>query len=1317
MSYDLSRFSTQSFERFIQALAVKKFGAVTQIFGMGKDGAREATFNGKIAINNQEIWDGYTVVQAKYQQLPGKSPENVTWLIRQIDLELNKFEDKNRNLKRPDYYVLASNVRLSAAAADSAGSGEGGIDKVEGHLRRRCEKLGMKGCALWHADTLQALLDSEPAFRAGFDFWVTPGDVLTEALARLKDDSVEAFLPTYLRSHFRKARDVKTKDAGQTTSRRIFLDDIFIDLPVDQYSLFSEEFGLVFEQEVEGAAELQPDSADDSETLEIDLDDLHDDQEGEPPATIVRTVVERCADKFSRNSSSEAESTSRRRNCVVIIGGPGQGKSTLSQFLAQIYRARLLSVMPGNTDDLPELIEHVLQRAESEGIRLTGPSRFPVSVDLPVFADALSRRMQLGHPYSLLTHIAEIIPNGEGNLSVASLRRWLAAVPTIFILDGLDEVPHSSNRAEVVAAISDLTDTLNDLDADFFCLVTSRPQGYQNELSSKVFSHWDMASLDREDALRYGHQLATVLVSDEARRQEIMDSLSAAAKEEATAPLMTSPLQVSLLFALVETRNNIPKDRWTLFYRYYEILRDREIAKGGESGELIGQYRNEIDRLHYEIGYLLHLRGEESGGANSYLTENEFTGIVAAQLQRSGYEDGQEALAARIVNLATLRLVFLRCRTDGQIAFDVRSLQEFMAAARIMTSPESLIKARLRKIAGISHWLHVFKIACSKVYSSADLEELREEITAILDGLDSGDRNPEDALIMSGARLAAQMLGDGVPGQAPSAKRNLLSRAMRLVGTPDPAVPQLLQHAIDASTMKSVETLLIQHLREPGIRRDQSMRLLALLGNAENETLRQWSSALLGRWLPSENTEVLELANGRFLVKGNIRQRVFEALWRVPIAQARSWIENVEPSERLTDDGELFRRFGIKSTSLDSTRLRFDGVGPSDVSFSYRKIRNIVRPSNIPDDAHTEWKIVHSIGEFSSDPTLERLGRLATVLASQNPADIPTKELPWIVAAALKMATSSEAVAKIEAGALGQPDDWLAAENRWEEGITFDELETNVSTPLRLQPLLLRLIPTSRKFEQDEEASRLFLQKLLNIAESAASPGVYKKALRRALARYPRQAVSDHLVEYLSQRVREAVSDVDITQEVAANLSIKGGLADARIRENLRQLCSKSTSLRAIRVAGASAPELVKLFIETEERHYLVLLASVLIVENTRRRQSLIQPFSTKIESVAGDDRLTREAIHTLKLCYGVSADFTALPTLSPLIVKRLVEHGSGRSATQARFFQDFCYWRLSNDTTGLVPLHSLLSEIMEKAKSGLRDAGTFEALKLPKPV
>lgn len=1216
MPYDFSRFSPQSFERLVQAISLAKFGANTQIYGVGKDGAREATFEGSADQENGQ-WDGYVVVQAKYQENVLTPRENVRWLKRQLDLELKKFQSRSRNLRRPDYYIIASNTRLSASAADINGRGRGGIDEISDYLERWKTKIGIKGFAIWHQDALTALLDGLPSIRQTFNSWVLPGDVLSSCLLALQEVSVESCLPTYLRDQLTRNLDIKTKDAGQTTGRKVVLDQIFIDLPVNMTSvhIYSDgnaisDFLLVDEDEQEAwqpRIDLFEPGAPDFE--EIDYDAF--DEDGSEDQLFISAVLDRCSDCLAPKAIQIEDPHRRAMNRLVLLGGPGQGKSTLSQFLAQIMRARLLEKHACNSPEVEEAIGSVLARARAEGIRLSGPLRFPFAIDLPSYADALSQAQSDGRDLTLLSYVVDQVASGESGLTVPSFKKFLQSSPSAFILDGLDEIPHSGNRGEVLAHVQRLVDTCYELDADMFFLVTSRPQGYQHELDVRYWSHWELESLRREQALRFAAQLSSVLVADTARRAEISETLALAAKAEATTQLLKSPLQVSLLFALVETRNNIPNDRWTLFFRYYEILRDREIAKGGANGALIGNYRTIIDRLHYEAGYLLHVRAENTGHANAHFSPSELTQVLLGLLVSSGYEDDLEELAGRITELATTRLVFLRARTEGQIAFDVRSLQEFMAAARIMASPELKIRDRLREIAGLSHWLHVFEIACSKVYSSADLESMGPEIFAILDALDKGDRNESDFAIKSGSALAMQLLADGVAGSMPSARRGLYARALGCLETADPMAPYKLAAVTDSSHLRVLESALPPVLNAgPSRSAYSALRLLLLLEQSHCSECASWASEFLAGRLPSFEGDALNIVNRRSLVPRGGRSFDWLAtiLRTVGYPRTRAWVSSLGGDKAQTE--QLYEKdlYPYRVGPVDICRLVTRGGRPTLVGFSFFRIVNHVKVAQPEADSPADWKILSLTQEFCESPSQDSLSRFVRNIASQNLRPSGMLDLPWIILSVLKLLTdgvsAQELIAEIDGGTWGRRQDWIQSEEAWcLAGASLDDISFDRPRPGKLPG---NLLPVSVAPSISNEAlSLLELKEYTSSFLDDAGPQVRETAtFARVLGFICRvqrgMPLSESTLDRLLEHVAVASDDLARFRGVLSLLYLPTSLFERKsVQDGLKQVClgfeavpqlSASLFERVLYMAGKGE----------ENRFYLVLLAGCL--SNTRAK-------------------------------------------------------------------------------------------------------------------
>jgi hypothetical protein len=114
MDFDFRAFSPRSFERFAQALTVHVLGPGVMIFGDGPDGGREASCEGTLNFpSSADPWSGYTIMQAKFLQVPKSPTEDANWLAEQLDVDLQKFVQRGSRLRKPQYYILASNARLS----------------------------------------------------------------------------------------------------------------------------------------------------------------------------------------------------------------------------------------------------------------------------------------------------------------------------------------------------------------------------------------------------------------------------------------------------------------------------------------------------------------------------------------------------------------------------------------------------------------------------------------------------------------------------------------------------------------------------------------------------------------------------------------------------------------------------------------------------------------------------------------------------------------------------------------------------------------------------------------------------------------------------------------------------------------------------------------------------------------------------------------------------------------------------------------------------------------------------------------------------
>ncbi|GIJ29814.1 hypothetical protein Vqi01_49760 [Micromonospora qiuiae] len=167
-------------------------GAGIQAFGDGPDGGREATFDGPLTYPGPaQPWSGHGVLQAKYRR-KDIGNKDTQWLRRQIHSELKAWLDPNgrrfNSGRLPEYYILATNVRLSSVP----GSGK---DSIRTLLLEFVDCLGLKDYALWDGDQLSTYLDAYRGVRENFSDLITPGDLLAKVF-----DVVDSVLPDSLHS-------------------------------------------------------------------------------------------------------------------------------------------------------------------------------------------------------------------------------------------------------------------------------------------------------------------------------------------------------------------------------------------------------------------------------------------------------------------------------------------------------------------------------------------------------------------------------------------------------------------------------------------------------------------------------------------------------------------------------------------------------------------------------------------------------------------------------------------------------------------------------------------------------------------------------------------------------------------------------------------------------------------------------------------------------------------------------------------------------------------------------------------------------------
>ena len=1078
---ELSRLNYNSFERLVRALAFAEMGPGGVVYSSGADGARDFTFEGRIKGFEPRGWNGYLILQAKYRENLEGGQRDIDWLKQQIDKELKKFRDVKRNLRRPDYYLLATNVKLSGADTPSS---VGGHTKISQQLDRWKTSIGLKDHHLWPADQLVDLLSNHPQIRQTFAAWVTPGDVLSEMLGAMKKRSPEfmSYIKRALKRNIFADQYISLNEAGNVQGKKLETSKIFIDLPITRLSGGASipsqtQLSCVFELVAVARNRLDPTS----------LRDLIGDEERKTNPV----------------------------NRIVLLGGPGQGKSTTGLFAAQVFRASILESDPEVRYDptISEVIPEILVSAQNQGLPKSLPRRFPVYVTLPGYADIISNaKLSSIDPPSLLTHIANDFGKAADSSPVdrEDLRSWLATYPWVIILDGLDEVPPAGERPAIISAINALVSEIAEAKADVLLIVTSRPQGYNKDLDERHWTHWQLADLPKDTAQRYAKALSLAQYPLDADRRARIDSgLERAMKQPATARLMVSPLQVTIMHLIVDGGGSAPVGRWALFNEYFQVLKKREKGKGGETLEVLERNWDHLDPVHHRAGLILQTESEKAGGADASFSPYKLQKMIEGFLQACGYNaKDQSSRAKELSRLALNRLVLLSMRQQGQtedqglITFDVRSLQEFMAAAQLTTEREVdssipisdqplKIEERLIQIAGISHWRHVFHIAASRCFSDTALTYLRSVIVSIPRSLDITD---SDRLARTGARLALEMLEDGIGINHPISRCKLAEHSLELLMLGPAHFGRRLASIWNPDTAPVVEAKLRQHLVEgvtpPALGAWRLLTSLCLISPEHFTPMLEeyWPSA------PRDALAIFSSLEDADLI-GVLEEHIARAIEQSPPDEAIAALWEVYRHTRQTvRDRDLSKNF--RSNTL---RIVFSTFFPENRNWIRVPVLSADGPligffmscvddaySSLASECHSwnqQWSIFRRIAEFAANPTTHRLAQwIKKDSHLVNVAQLRKQgfEVPWPLEVTITHGKSESHILKLaelaENGGLGNPEIWLEAETRWKrDGVSLRDLQSHgTNLLLGANTAKIGAPPFSHMFFERENNTRLF---------------------------------------------------------------------------------------------------------------------------------------------------------------------------------------------------------------------------------------------------
>lgn len=734
---------------------------------------------------------------------------------------------------------------------------------------------------------------------------------------------------------------------------------------------------------------------------------------------------------------------------LVLIGGPGQGKSTLVQLACQLHRAALLR---GRVSRLPakvlEVLNPFVQSGQKRGqILLPERPMLPLRVVLPEAALWLSR----GKDSSLLQFIEGQASATSSKLRAESLLLLARELPVLLIFDGLDEVGAVADRQRVLAAMTALIALLGQQGTLGLVVATTRPQGYTDELShlGLKLETRTLSPLVQAESLRYARRLLEAQVPGVDERQKRLRRLEESAQDTSASHLLRTPLQVSILCTLVG-RGRAPRERWRLFSSYYETIYQREIERETYASGLLQEWKTFIDELHARVALLLMVEGEESVAVG--MPRDRLAEIGGEILRVDGVVgDRRDALLAETLDAVERRLVFLVEPEPGRVGFEIRSLQEFMAARALTDGESDLVRDRLQALARSPQLRNTLLFCASRIFVERR-EPLRGVFGELLcPNLDDEAKDASAAVSGAGALLALEVLEEGSVHTAPEFAKALMARAFGLLDLPPgrehPRLFQVADRETTPMVLEELERRIVGDDARSAVYASSASAVTsasrAVVGDDSRSVMAAWLCLIGGVTAGIESAKQLAARHWALLPDPVGLLSLNLNFWGV---HGAFWLDRIE------QDSVWMRPWAIVQLDVRFLQICFSEawLGPilAWVSVSqgrhhpYRPTLLLEQEGDLrslrpPDEVPPAWAPWVEALRFERDPSANSLAICLYAVAERMPPEdwqSLASVASWPLAASLSApdAASLRLVAdRLLRGELGDREHWLEAQARW----------------------------------------------------------------------------------------------------------------------------------------------------------------------------------------------------------------------------------------------------------------------------------------------
>lgn len=389
-----------------------------------------------------------------------------------------------------------------------------------------------------------------------------------------------------------------------------------------------------------------------------------------------------------------------------LLGVPGQGKSTLGQYLSQIHRATLLSEIDASFPVPPHAvtIPRIAFRIDLRDYAAWLSGSDPFSDDPKQKPTRRSKDQS-----SLETFLAYFCQVKSGGIKTNSkdIHNFLSRYPSFLVLDGLDEIAEPNLRLRAIKEIDSTATRLRSGDL-LQIVVTARPNASGlAEPDSRLFQTVNLEPMDTNAQYEFLRKWCDANGLSDRDRIELERVFENRTALDHVSQLADNPMQLAILLFLIHRRRDaVPVSRTPLYTAYMETLMDREVSRKQIDRDRVAQ----VHEVTSYLGWHMHSGVEIDAGA-----ERMSRPSIVQELWNYFYSMNNEKTTSDIESLfsaASERFWALSSKSQGTFEFAVQPVREYFAARFLAdyagrNQPQPLLKRDvLCRLIDSAYWIN-----------------------------------------------------------------------------------------------------------------------------------------------------------------------------------------------------------------------------------------------------------------------------------------------------------------------------------------------------------------------------------------------------------------------------------------------------------------------------------------------------------------------------------------------------------------------------------------------------------------------------------